>query len=478
MILADDLGYNELGCYGQEIIETPNIDKLAAQGLIFEDFYSGSPVCAPSRCALLTGKHPGHMYIRNNDEWDKRGNVWGFEACNENPYLEGQRPMSDTIQTIGKMLQDQGYETALIGKWGLGGPESQSTPNDQGFDFFFGYNCQRQAHTYYPVHLWKNKQKVLLQNKSVAPHQKLKESDDPHHEDSYKDFYQEDYAPALMLDEALGFMENNQTQPFFMLYASPIPHVALQAPKEWVDYYHQKFGEETPYTGDKSYFPCQYPHATYAAMISYLDWQLGEMVTKLKALGLYENTLIVFTSDNGPTYNGGVDAAYFNSAFPFSSEKGRTKGSLYEGGIRVPMIASWPGITPQGSQSNLQGSFWDFLPTFAEITKTETHYESDGISMLSTLTGDSQNQKKHDFLYWEFNSQQALVFGKWKAIRTEAKNPQSELLLFNLENDPGETKNVAAENPIIIEQIKVMMNNSHQPPTEDWQQKWVLSQAE
>jgi arylsulfatase len=328
IILADDLGYNELGCYGQEIIETPNIDKLAEEGMRFTQFYSGSPVCAPSRCALLTGKHPGHMYIRGNDEWIERGDVWNYEAMNADPYLEGQRPLTDTTFTIGKMLQQNGYKTAIVGKWGLGSPTGKSTPNDMGFDFFYGYNCQRQAHTYYPVHLWKNREKDTLDNKSVSPHQKLSEGVDPSNPESYADYQLEDYAPELMLDETLHFMEENRDNPFFVYFATPIPHVALQAPQQWVDYYHEKFGDEEPYLGG-AYFPCQYPRATYAAMISYLDEQVGEIVKKLKEMGEYENTIILFTSDNGPTYAGGADTKYFKSAYPFSEERGRAKGSLY-----------------------------------------------------------------------------------------------------------------------------------------------------
>ncbi len=476
LILADDLGYNELGCYGQEIIETPNIDKLVNEGMRFTEFYSGSPVCAPSRCALLTGQHPGHMYVRGNDEWSERGDVWSYKAMNADPNLEGQRPLPDTTFTIGKMLQQQGYKTAVVGKWGLGSPTSKSTPNDIGFDFFYGYNCQRQAHTYYPVHLWKNREKDTLNNKSVAPHQKLSEDVDPYDMESYTDFQLNDYAPELMLDETLQFMEENQDNPFFVYFATPIPHVALQAPQKWVDYYHEKLGDEKPYMGG-AYFPCLYPRATYAAMISYLDEQVGEIVKKLKELGEYENTVIIFTSDNGPTYAGGADTKYFKSAFPFSEEHGRAKGSLYEGGLRVPLIVSWPGRVQPNSVSDHMSAFWDIMPSLAELAGTKEDLLSDGISILSEITGKPDGQANHDFLYWEYNGGQAVRKGKWKAIRKDAKDPVSEVFLFDLETDPGELEDVSSENEEIISEMKMIMNQSHQPCKDEWQQKWDLVPA-
>jgi len=473
LILADDLGYNELGCYGQELIETPNIDKLAQEGMKFTQFYSGSPVCTPSRCALITGKHPGHMYIRGNDEWRERGDVWSYEAMNANPNLEGQRPLPDSTITIGKMLQQNGYKTAVVGKWGLGSPTGNSTPNDMGFDFFYGYNCQRQAHTYYPVHLWKNKEKEMLKNKSVAPHQKLSEEVDPYDPATYADFLLEDYAPELMLHETLQFMEENLDNPFFVYFATPIPHVALQAPQKWVDYYHEKIGDEDPYLGG-SYFPCRYPRATYAAMISYLDEQVGEMVNKLKELGEYENTIIMFTSDNGPTYAGGADTKYFQSGYPFSEERGRAKGSLYEGGIRVPLIVSWPGNIEAGTQSDHISAFWDVMPTISEISGGKLSYQTDGIDFLPELMSHDKDQEEHNFLYWEYIGKQAVRKGKWKAIRKDAKDPESEILLFDLEVDPGELEDVSLMNEEVVAEMKVIMNLSHQPCKDEWQEKWNL----
>ena len=351
LILADDLGYGELGSYGQKLIETPNIDRLAESGMRFTDHYSGSPVCAPARCILLTGKHAGHAYIRGNDEWGSRGDVWSLQAMFDDSSLEGQRPIPTSEITIAERLKEANYSTAIIGKWGLGAPNTEGVPNDQGFDLFYGYNCQRQAHTYYPLHLWKNRDRDLLNNKMVPLHANLEENADPNDPSSYADFSLEDYAPERMLEEALNFIEEKKDGPFFLYYASPIPHLPLQAPEGWTQHYNETFGQEEPFTG-KAYYPNQTPRATYAAMISYLDEQVGELIAKLRETGTLENTLILFTSDNGPTYVGGVDAEYFDSASPFQNGYGRTKGFVYEGGIRVPMIASWPGKIQEGSVSD------------------------------------------------------------------------------------------------------------------------------
>ncbi|HPF03275.1 MAG TPA: sulfatase-like hydrolase/transferase, partial [Bacteroidales bacterium] len=290
-IIADDLGYSDPGCYGQQLIQTPNIDALAASGLRFTQYYSGSPVSAPSRCILLTGMHSGHSFIRGNHEWAERGDVWDFSKMEADPSLEGQYPIPAETVTFSKILQHVGYKTACIGKWGLGAPFTDGVPNRQGFDFFFGYNCQRQAHTYYPTHLWRNESIVKLNNRFVAP--RTRELDgDPYREESYERYNLNDYAPALMLEEALSFIKASKNEPFFLHFTTTIPHVPLQAPKEWVDRYHNIIGEEEPYNGDRGYFPCRYPMATYAAMVGYLDYQVGRMVDELVKLGIYENTLI------------------------------------------------------------------------------------------------------------------------------------------------------------------------------------------
>lgn len=468
-ILADDLGYGDLGCYGQKLIETPNLDRLASGGIRFTQHYSGSPVCAPSRCTLLTGKHTGHSYIRGNDEWGVRGDVWDYRAMIADSTLEGQRPMPPGTVTIGKILQEAGYRTGMVGKWGLGAPHTESIPTRQGFDFYCGYNCQRMAHTYYPVHLYLNEKRIHLDNDTVAPHTLLDEGADPFDMASYSKFNLKEYAPDVMFSEMISFVEDSRDNPFFLYWASPIPHTALQAPARWVEYYVQKFGDEPPYLGEERYFPNRYPHATYAAMISYLDENIGRLIDKLKEEGVYENTLILFSSDNGPTYAGGTDTPWFDSSGPFSPERGRIKGSLYEGGIRVPMIASWPGKIRPGRESDHISAFWDLLPTLCEVTGAEVPEDADGISFLPELL-DQDNQQSHPYLYWEFhahNGQQAVRMGKWKAIRKNIEDGNLDLELYNLESDPAEQQNVASQNPGIIREAEQIMTEAHQEPELD-----------
>tara|TARA_B100001750_G_C15484120_1_gene587305 strand:- start:30 stop:1565 length:1536 start_codon:yes stop_codon:yes gene_type:complete len=467
-ILADDLGYGELGVHGQEIIETPHIDALARTGMRFTQHYSGSAVCAPSRSVLLTGMHSGHTHIRGNDEWRERGDVWDYAAMFQDSSLEGQRPLLDSIVTIAEILKEAGYTTGSVGKWGLGAPGTEGVPTKQGFDFFYGYNCQRQAHTYYPMHLWRNEERELLNNKMIAPHSQLPPGADPLNPESYKDFSLNDYAPELMHKEALTFIENNSNSPFFLYYASPIPHVALQAPKRWVDYYIDKLGPEKPYIGDNNfpYFPNFTPRATYAGMISYLDEQVGEIVTKLKELNIYENTLIIFTSDNGPTHSaGGADTRYFSSAKPFRTSKGWTKGSLNEGGIRVPMIVTWPGHIAAGSTSDHISSFYDVMPTLYDVIGQPISISTDGISFFPTLIGKPQISE-HEYLYWEFpgyNGQQAVRMGNWKGIRKDIFDGNLNLKLYNLKDDIRESHDVAPDNPAIVRKIESIMKEEHVP---------------
>ena len=463
-ILADDLGYNELGCYGQDTIETPNIDALAASGIRFTQHYSGSPVCAPSRCVLMTGKHTGHAYIRGNDEWGERGDTWNFAKAVEDPNLEGQRPLPVGTKTIGTLLQGVGYKTAIVGKWGLGAPLTNSIPTKMGFDFFYGYNCQRQAHTFYPKHLWKNEEKDWLDNELVVPGTKLAEGADPNDPASYSKYRLSEYAPELMLEEALGFVRENKESPFFLYFASPIPHVPLQAPESWVEYYQEKLGPEDPYLGNKGYFPNRTPRATYAAMVSYLDEQVGDIVSELKELGLYENTLILFSSDNGPTYNGGSDSAYFESASPFKSEYGWAKGFSTEGGIRVPMIASWEGMIKGGRTSQHVSAFWDVLPTLCELSVARVPSDVDGLSFVPNLLGEPQ--EPHEFLYWEFpayEGQQAVRMGDWKALRKGIFKGNMDLELYNLKTDPREQFDVSAAYPEVVAKIEAIMESEREP---------------
>jgi len=462
-ILADDLGYGELGCYGQEKIETPNIDQLRSEGMKFTQHYSGSAVCAPSRCVLLTGKHPGHAYIRGNDEWKSRGNVWNYDEMNKNPNLEGQRPIPGGTKTIASLLKTAGYTTACVGKWGLGAPGTEGVANKQGFDFFYGYNCQRQAHTYFPRHIWKNKEKITLRNKSVAPHTRLPKGADALKAASYADYTLTDYAPDLMFSEITNFVDANKERPFFLYWATPIPHVPLQAPRRWVDHYVKKFGDEQPHAG--GYFPCRTPRATYAAMVSYLDENIGKLVRQLKELGVYDNTLIIFTSDNGPAFNGGSQPSWFNSAGPFKEGRPWGKSTLQEGGVRVPFIAAWPGKIKAGSESDHISAFWDAMPTFCEIAGVIPPEDIDGISYLPALL-QKGDQKNHEYLYWEYEGKQAVRMGKWKAIRFFPKN-KPQLKLFNLEEDIREENNIASANPEIVSRIETIMKEARTTPKVD-----------
>lgn len=463
-ILADDLGYAELGCYGQEKIETPNIDLLSSSGIRFTQHYSGTAVSGPSRCVLLTGKHTGHAYIRGNDEMQSRGDVWSHAAMLADSSLEGQRPIPGSTFTLAKLMKQVGYATACIGKWGLGYPGSESTPNKMGFDFFYGYNCQRQAHTYYPPFLYRNESREYLDNELLPPGTKLEKNADVLSAESYAKYNQKVYAPDLMFTEITNFIDNHKKDPFFIMWTTPLPHVPLQAPQRWVDYYVNKFGDESPYTGQKGYFPCRYPHATYAAMISYWDEQIGLLIEQLKSLGLYENTLIIFTSDNGPTFNGGSDSPWFDSAKPFKSDAGWGKASIREGGIRVPMIACWPKEIKAGSTCDHISAFWDVLPTLADITSQKVQ-DTDGISFLPTLRG--KKQKKHDYLYWEYpegTGSKAIRMGKWKGLIKDIKKGNTTLELYDLSIDPQEQNNLALQYPDIVNKLTLKMQQAHTPP--------------
>ena len=466
-ILADDLGYAELGAYGQEKIETPHIDALAKQGMRFTQHYTGAPVCAPARYMLLTGQHAGHSYVRGNDEWRERGEVWNYKAAILDSTLEGQRPIPLQTVTIAQYLKEVGYATGMVGKWGLGAPHTPSVPNNFGFDYFYGFNCQRQAHTYYPVHLYENKERVYLENDTIAPNTKLDKGADPHDEKSYAKFNLKEYASEMMFNKITDFVESHQKEPFFLYWADPIPHAALQAPKRWVDHYIEKFGEEEPYLGNRGYFPHKNPRAAYAAMVSYLDENVGKLVAQLKEAGIYDNTLIIFTSDNGPTFNGGTDSPWFDSAKPFRSEYGYGKGHLYEGGIRIPMIASWPEKIKPGTVSDLPSAHYDVMATLLELTDQNVPEHTDGISFLPTLLGDNDGQAKHGFLYWEYpeyGGQVAIRMGDWKVIRRNLKHKKKEptLELYNLKDDIRELNNLADQHPEILQKASEIFKQQHQ----------------
>jgi arylsulfatase len=468
-ILADDLGYGDIGAYGQKEIETPNIDALAKDGMMFTQHYA-EPVCAPSRYGLMTGENSGHAYIRGNDEWAERGDVWSYKAMEANPALEGQLPIPDSTITISKILNGAGYKTALAGKWGLGGPFTTGIPNKQGFDYFYGFLCQREDHTYYPGHLWENTLRVPLNNKVMSPAVKFPQNLDPLDPKNYKKYQQNDYAPKFIINAALRFIQKNKEHPFFLYYPSPLPHASLQAPQKWIDYYLKKFGtNEKPYLGG-SYFPCRYPHATRAAMVSTLDEHAGKIVKKLKELGVYENTLIVFTGDNGPTFEGGTDGPWFDSGGPFKSAKGWGKGSLHEGGIREPFIVSWPDKIKPGSRSDLISAEWDFLPTICQVIGERHPSDIQGISYLPTLLGHPKEQKKHAYLYWEFpgyGGKQAVRLGKWKGIRKDMQKGNMKVELYNLNDDIQEQHDVSDQHRDIVKKIEQIMKGEHHSPKVD-----------
>ncbi|PAW61810.1 MAG: hypothetical protein B9S36_06625 [Verrucomicrobiia bacterium Tous-C2TDCM] len=452
-ILADDLGYRELGCYGQERIKTPRIDALAASGMKFTRAYSGSPVCAPSRCVLMTGQHPGHATVRDN--------------ASVKP--EGQHPLFAADVTIAERLKAQGYTCGAFGKWGLGNRWSEGNPNRQGFDRFFGYYCQAHAHSYYPSTLWSDGELFPLKNDPPVPgHEGLTPGADPNDPRSYDRFKGRDYAPDRIHEQALGFLREHRDRPFFLYYPNIIPHVALHIPDAELEPYLAMKWHDPPFTrAQGGYTPHFTPRAAYAAMVSKLDAQVGEVVDLVAELGLTEKTLIVFTSDNGATHlKDEVDYEFFQSV----GELRGLKGELYEGGIRVPQIASWPGRIPAASTSDRVTGFEDWTPTFLELAGLPAPEpgEIDGISLAATLLGRKQDPRP--FLYREFPSyggQQAVWLGqRWKGIRTGLKkkgvNPDLTVRLYDLEADPSEQDDVAAAQTEVVGRIEALMKSERE----------------
>lgn len=455
-LLCDDLGYGDVGCFGQKKIRTPNIDRLARDGMRLTNHYSGHNVCAPARCVLMTGKHPGHAYIREN-----RGGLNG---------AEGQEPVPPGELELPKLFKKMGYQIGGFGKWGLGPMGSTGDPLRQGFDRFFGYNCQAVAHNFYPTHLWDNDQRLELRNTKFAAHQKLPADKDAADPASFAPYVGTDYAPDLINEQALRFIRDHRDRPFFLYYPTTVPHLALQVPDDSLKEYEGAFPEE-PYSGDRGYLPHRTPRAAYAAMITRLDREIGRMLTLIHDLGLDEQTIVIFTSDNGPLYDrvGGTDAEFFNSA---GGLRGR-KGSFYEGGFRVPGIVRWTGQIASGTTSDRVTGFEDWLPTLSELVgATEpAPSEIDGISFAPTLRGMVQPERA--FLYREspgYGGQQAVRVGPWKAIRTnlhpaaKAKNrTPGSLQLYHLVNDPAETTNVAEKHPEVVKQLEGILREQHQP---------------
>jgi len=414
-IMADDLGYGDLGCYGQEKIKTPEIDALAASGMRFTQFYAGASVCAPSRCSLLTGKHNGHAYVRGN-----------FEIGHWNSFL-GQLPIPEDEVTLFDMLKQADYATACYGKWAMGRAESSGAPDRHAVDDFLGYNCQRQAHSYYPYYLEGNFGEKHWQEGNTR-----------------KDGGQT-YSHDVLAEKALEFIKANKDTNFFLYLPFTIPHIPFEVPD--LDIYKDK-------NWDKKL-------KTQAAMISRMDKDVGRIMDLLRELDIDENTIVFFTSDNGAHGKGGT--------FEFFKSSGQLRGKkrdLYEGGIRTPMIVNWPGKIKAGSESDYIGAFWDVMPTFAELAGVKAPSEIDGISFLPELTG--KEQARHHHLYWEFYEQggkQAVRKGKWKAVRLNlhADYYNAPVELYNLEEDISESNNVADQYPEIVEDMLGLMKASHSP---------------
>ena len=465
LFFYDDLGYGELGVYGQKIIQTKNIDKLAISGLKFTNFYTGSPVCAPSRSILLTGLHGGHTKIRGNHEYGSRGDVWDYNKMSEDSNLEGQYPIGKEELIFPKLLKRNGYTNGMVGKWGLGPPNSESIPTEMGFDYFYGYNCQRMAHNLYPPHLWENDKKDMLNNEVVSPKLKLLPDQDPYDEKNYNVFNQIEYAPDNMHLKAQEFIKKNKDNPFFLFYASPIPHAPLQAPKKLINKYRDIIGEEEPYLGNVGYFPTRYPRATYAAMIEYIDIQVGEIVEQLKRLNIYDNTIILITSDNGPTYAGGVDFEYFNSTGIFQNDPKRMKGYTYEGGVRVPFIISWPQKIKKGRQINDISISYDIFPTLVELTGSDIFsYYTDGVSLVDIINDESEIINR-DYIYWEFPSyggQQAARMGNYKAILMDIKKGNKKIELYDLSVDIKEKNDISLDFPEIVKEFEKIFMKEHE----------------
>ena len=450
-IYADDLGYGELGAYGQTKIKTPFLDAMAKEGIRFTQHYTSAPVCAPARCMLMTGVHAGHSYIRGNYE------LGGFADNKEG----GQMPLPEHTFTIAKLMKNAGYQTALVGKWGLGMNNTTGNPNLHGFDYYYGFLDQKQAHNLYPTHLWENGQWDTLRNsyQLVHEYQNKKVAIDSI---DFEKFKGKDYAATKMMEKALGFIEKNQAKPFFLYLPLPLPHLSLQAPEEEIKAYQGQF-EETIYTSQKGgYVPTKYPRATYAAMITYLDKQVGRVMATLKKLKLDENTLVIFSSDNGATFDvGGVDTEFFNSV---GGLRGR-KQDLYEGGIREPMIARWPGKIKAGKLTDHPSVQFDLMATLSELTGQKIPVATDGISFLPTLLGKAQ--KSHPFLYFEFpekSGQIAVRIGHFKGVKSQLKkDKQAPWELFDLAKDPAERNDISKEHANLLKQMDEIVKKEHRP---------------
>ncbi len=446
-IYADDLGYGELGCYGQQKIATPHLDQLAREGLRFTRHYSSAPVCAPSRCMLLTGKHPGHSYIRGNYE------LGGFADHEEG----GQMPLPEGTVTTAHLLRERGYKTALIGKWGLGMHYTTGNPQSQGFDYYYGYLCQKQAHNYYPSHLWENGKWDTLKNDPIFVHRKV---DQANIKDQDYDYYKgAEYAPDKMTEKALKYIDENRRNPFYLYLAYPMPHLSLQVPDKALTDYLGKF-DEKPYPGNAGYAMHKTPLSAYAAMITYLDTQIGMVMDKIKSSGLESNTIILFSSDNGTTFSKGVEAGYFNSTAGLRG----LKMELYEGGIRVPFIVKWKGKIKENSTTDLVSVQYDLMATLTDLLKLRK-VPNDGISYLPTLLNKPTNQIPRPYTYFEYpenGGQLAIHLGEWKGVKMNMKtNKNAQWQLYHLSTDSKESNDQSSKHPEIIKKLDEIVNKEH-----------------
>ena len=449
-ILADDLGYGEVGCFGQKKIPTPNIDRLAAEGMKLTQFYSGAPTCAPSRCVLMSGKHLGHA--------DIRGNRQAKVAFPE--FDEGQHPIAADTVIMPEVFKKAGYATAAIGKWGLGPVGSTGDPNKHGFDLFFGYNCQSIAHSYFPKYLWRNAEKIEINSKPIPGRTKPVTG-----EVKMEDYLGDNYAPKLMIEEAETFIAEKKDQPFFLYLAFIEPHMAMHPPKESVERFPKEWDPE-PYLGDSGYLPHPRPRAGYAAMISDLDSYVGRVMAALKKAGIDQRTLVVFTSDNGTTHqNNAKSPFYIGGADPefFASTAGLRgfKGSVYEGGLRVPTVVRYPGKVKAGSSADAPGYFADWFPTLCAAAGLESTRGLDGENLMPLLEGapKSKRQKPMVWAFAEYGGQVVVRIGDYKIIRRGLLTKMPEAWeVYNIPSDRGELKDIAREKPELIEEAKAVLS--------------------
>ena len=461
-ILADDLGYGDIGPFGQKIIHTPTLDKLASEGMKLTQHYTGSPVCAPARCVLMTGKHPGHAFIRDNRE------VGGWYSG------LGQFPIPATEPSLAAALKSAGYATGAFGKWGLGGVGSSGDPLKHGFDHFFGFNDQRPAHNYFPQYLVDDETRMTLPGNAEVEEKedniKLTDGADANDRKNYARYIGNQYAPDLCNERALQFIRDNKDKPFFLYYPTTVPHLALQVPEDSLAEYKGKL-DDKPYTGRNGYLPQQYPHAAYAAMITRMDRDIGKLVQLVKDLGLEDDTIFIFTSDNGAVYPlAGFDPVYFKS----NGDLHGYKGDIYEGGIREPLIVRWKGHVPANTTSTFVSGFEDWMPTLLDLAGAENLIPktADGISIAPTILGKTQEPRP--FLYREFHGyggQQSVRVGDWKLLKrqllgTGQKPAAPTTELYNLATDPAESENVAAVHPDIVAKLQKIMDAQHTPSKE------------